>query len=842
MSESDDAGSNEQEREHRHSSGDSTEDRWSATFDAITDIVAIISKDHEILEINATGCAALGRPREQIIGRKCFEIVHGSEAPIAACPCVRVGRTLRPETALHDENGRTYELSAWPQVGPGGEVESFVHVVKDVTDRRIQTEERERSLGRQRAVAQLQRTLLAPLPLSDLLSGITESIVDIFDADFCRIWLIRPGDLCDLGCVHNIDTEDPHACCDHNSCLHLVASSGRYTHVDGEVHRRVPFGCYKIGEIAAGEEHRLLSNEVATDPRIHDRDWAAELGLVSFAGYRLRVPRGEPLGVLALFSKHPITGEDDALLDGISSAAGQAIQRAASETGIQQSQSRWQATFDAITDTILLLSLDHEILDINAAGCEAVGLPKEAVVGKKCFEIAHGTDAPISVCPCRVSIDEARSAQTSFEQGGRHMHLAAWPQIGPSGAVEGVVHVVRDITEEVEAEQKSSALEEQLRIVQKLEAIGRLAGGVAHDFNNMLSVIISFTGLAIDDLREDDPICKDLDEVLKASRRAAALTRQLLAFSRNQVLELKVFNINDAIRNVERMLVRLIGEDVELGLYLAEDLGNIEADPGQVDQIVMNLAVNARDAMPGGGTLTIETVNVALDEKKASDFTGVTPGKYALMTITDTGVGMDAPTRSRVFEPFFTTKEKGKGTGLGLATVYGIVTQSGGGIRVRSEPGQGTTFMVYLPRVDASPTKTDSAVPSGQRPNTETILVVEDEDAVRRLAERILRGAGYEVLTASNGGEAFLLCEERSDPIDLLVTDVVMPRMSGRQVANRLSRIFPTMKILYMSGYTDDAIVHHGVLDGHMHFLTKPFSRSELTRKVREVLDSLPEQ
>ncbi|HEY3381222.1 MAG TPA: PAS domain S-box protein [Vicinamibacterales bacterium] len=406
------------------------------------------------------------------------------------------------------------------------------------------------------------------------------------------------------------------------------------------------------------------------------------------------------------------------------------------------------------------------------------------------------------------------------------------PVCDPTGRIINFVAVERDMTAHLR-------LEEQLRASQKMEAIGSLAGGVAHDFNNLLTVILGCTAFAIETLREGDPLREDLLEVQKAGERAAVLTRQLLAFSRKQVLEPQVLDLNHVVINLEKMLRRLIGEDIDLQQVLAPNLGPVRADPGQIEQVIMNLVVNARDAMPNGGRLTIDTANVDLDEEYVAQHVVVVPGPYILLAISDTGCGMDAATRERLFEPFFTTKAKGKGTGLGLSTVYGIVKQSGGNIWIYSEPGHGTTVKVYLPRfVEEAGSSATSRAPERPAVGTETILVAEDGEAVRNVVVRMLLAAGYRVLTAANGGEALLTCEQHRGEIDLLVTDVVMPQMSGRQLAERLQKVRPSMRVLYMSGYTDNAIVHHGVLDPGMRFISKPFSEADLARKVRDALDS----
>ena len=381
------------------------------------------------------------------------------------------------------------------------------------------------------------------------------------------------------------------------------------------------------------------------------------------------------------------------------------------------------------------------------------------------------------------------------------------------------------------------ALEAHLHQTSKMEAVGRLAGGVAHDFNNLLTIINGYSEILIEELVTDAKAIDYLKEIRNAGGRAASLTRQLLAFSRRQVLTPQVLDLNAVVSNLEKMLRRLIGEDIKLHTFLNPSLGRVKADPGQIEQVIMNLAVNARDAMPKGGNLAIETSNVELDEEYARNHPTVKPGPHVVLVVSDTGVGMTPETQARIFEPFFTTKEQGKGTGLGLATVYGIVKQSGGSVWVYSELGKGTTFKIHFPVAsDSSAVKEPPKLETDLASGTETVLVVEDEDGVRSLVRLALVSGGYKVLETPDPESALAICASYDGPIHLLLTDVVMPQMSGPEVASKVAARRPGIRVLYMSGYTDDAVVHHGVLSQEMPFIQKPFSPAALRKKIREVL------
>jgi PAS domain S-box-containing protein len=414
----------------------------------------------------------------------------------------------------------------------------------------------------------------------------------------------------------------------------------------------------------------------------------------------------------------------------------------------------------------------------------------------------------------------------------RTLESTASPVRDAAGKVEKLVIVNRDITDR-------KRLEEQFRQAQKMEAVGQLSGGVAHDFNNILGVIIGYGEILQEGLPSEHPLRRSVDEILSAGHRAAALTRQLLAFSRQQVLEPKALDLNAVVLDMESMLRRLIGENIDLTSTLDGALGTVKADPGQLEQVIMNLAVNARDAMPDGGKLLIETANAEMDATLVRRYSyPVKPGLYALLTVSDTGVGMDAATRARIFEPFFTTKQKGQGTGLGLSMVYGVVKQSDGYIDVYSEPGIGTTFKIYLPRVDEAIVagKPQAPLASALR-GRETVLLVEDEGALRMLTKNLLEICGYTVLEAKNGSEALDISQQHAGVIDLLLTDVVMPGISGRVLADQLIQLRPQIKVVFTSGYTGQTVGAHGILDPGSFFLQKPFTRDALARKLREALD-----
>jgi PAS domain S-box-containing protein len=622
------------------------------------------------------------------------------------------GRTEpgRIELEMLRKDGST----VWCEVGYGGtydvsgKIVAFAGVTRDVSERKQAQQRQARLPERLEGMNRLQEELLVPGMLEEKFKKITAAAVRLLDLDFCRIWRVKPGDLCKAGCVHAAATEEGRACLRHDKCLHLVASSGRYTHTNGP-HGRVPLGCYKIGRIAYGEAKKFITNNVTTDPQVGDHAWAKSLGLVSFVGYRLNDAAGTTVGVMAMFAKHPVGEEDDAFLSNLAETTSKVI-------------------------------IDHEA-------------------------------------------------------------------------------------------------EEQLRQAQKMEAVGLLAGGMAHEFNNLLQAISGYTRFAMKGLFPEDQRYDDLQEVCKATDRASTLTRQLLGFSRRSALQPKCANPNDVVRDLAKMVRPLIGEQILLEVICDDDLGTLWADAGQLQQALLNLCLNARDAMPSGGKLLLKTESVVLGDTSWDYGFHTEPGRYAVFTVADTGCGMTPEVRQRIFEPFFTTKGVGKGTGLGLPMVYGTVQQHKGAIHVYSEPGKGATFKVFLPLTrqnhEADAVEEAPLPPRG----TETILLAEDEEMVRGLAVRILQRAGYTVLAASDGEEALCTFMEKREAIALVILDAVMPKLTGQEVYRRIQDAAPRTKVIFCSGYDPETAQSGFMLQRRLRMIEKPFLEDTLLRTVREVLD-----
>ncbi|MGE5569708.1 MAG: ATP-binding protein [Rhodospirillales bacterium] len=507
------------------------------------------------------------------------------------------------------------------------------------------------------------------------------------------------------------------------------------------------------------------------------------------------------------------------------------------QEALREGEEKYRELFEMVSDALFLIdNQDGRLLEVNPSAAAMYGYPREELLGMKNTDFSAEPDstraatlAGRTFVPVRWhrkkdgTVFPVEITARHFNRQGRPVHIAA----------------IRDITDRLRAEEEHSRIEEQLRQSQRLESVGRLAGGVAHDFNNLLTVINGYADMLRYDLDEDDPLRAGLDEIKRAGERAASLTQQLLAFSRKQMIEPKPIDLNAVVAESEKMLRRLVGEDIEFVTTLSASPGAVMADPGQIHQILMNLAVNARDAMPNGGVLHVDTASVDLSEEEAAGCQDAAPGAYVRLSVRDSGVGMDNETLQRIFEPFFTTKKQGEGTGLGLSVVYGIVRQSGGWIHVSSELGKGTVFDIYLPRLDAAVLET--AAPKNSAENlrgSECVLVVEDQEEVRKLAVEVLKSYGYSVLEAEQGEDALKVAARHQGSIHLILSDVIMPGMTGHELAARIAPFRPDAKVLYMSGYSRDVIGRGGVLDSKTPCVPKPFAPEQLARKVREMLEA----
>jgi PAS domain S-box-containing protein len=631
-----------------------------------------------------------------------------------------------------------------------------------------------------------------------------------------------------------------------------------------------------------------------------------------------------------------------------------ATHRKQSEELIVKSNQLWNSTFNTISDIVCVISREHEFLKINAAGCNALDLAENQIIGRKCYELLHGATAPVADCPCALSLKTGQGYTNEREENGRFFELSAWPILDETGRAEYTTHIIRDITarkqQELEykqlidgmsdaayvvdhdakflavnetasrtlgysraellkmgpadidsrystdeimklikdgyrderfvvetqhkakdgrimpvevsasrityrgqiallciardiserriAEIEQKKLQAQIIQAQKMESVGRLAGGVAHDYNNILSVILGYTELALEKTTSEDPLHEDLKQIFAAASRSRDITRQLLAFARQETIAPEVLDLNSAVEGILKILRRLIGEDINLAWLPGNNLWPVLMDPTQIDQMLANLCVNARDAISGVGKITIETETVTLDSAFCDSHPGSFPGDYVMFSVADDGGGMDANTLENLFEPFFTTKNVGQGTGLGLATVYGIVKQNNGYIDVSSQPGHGSIFRIYLPRHFAVIAESGKqAEEKAQGGKGETLLLVEDDVAILKLAEKILADRNYKVLSAHTPSEALKIAAAQSNWIDLLITDVVMPQMSGRELSDQIKKIRPGLRCLYMSGYTADVIARRGVLEKDIHYIQKPFSVVDFLAKIRAVLD-----
>ncbi len=825
--------------------------------------------------------------------------------------------------------------------------------------------ERKRMQDRIERLNHLKEDLIGPGSVNAKIKLITDVIVEIFEADFARIWLTKTGDLCNFGCTHAETTKGSKACNHRDRCLHLLASSGRYTHLDGN-HRRVPFGCYKIGLVASGDCSKFLTNDVMQDPRIHNHEWARTLGLVSFAGYRLLAASGEVIGVLALFSQHAITADTDAQLEGLANTTAQVIQATVAEEALKESEERYRSLFNNNHAVMLLVDPQTaDIVDANPAAVSFYGWSKQELTGKKITDIntltkkqvfkeiersktqqrrhfffshrlASGEIRDVEVYSGPIKIHErellcsiihditsrkrAEAALVESENRFRTLYkeskqreqlyeslLKSIPDavaiynlngeatyINPTftqifgftmkdvkekrisfvpesekdkteagygqilqgepisgfetsrltkdgrildialssscfydheGNATGVIVILRDVTE-------TKKTERQLQQAQRMEAIGTLAGGIAHDFNNLLMGIQGRASLTLMDMDSSHPHFTHLKGIEDHVKSAADLTKQLLAFSRGGKYEVKPTDLKELVKKSSEMFGRT-KKEITIRQKSQKEIWAVEADQSQIEQVLLNMYVNAWQSMPGGGELHLEIENVTLDEGFVKPY-DLKPGKYVKISVADTGVGMDKAIQARIFDPFFTTKEMGRGTGLGLASAYGIINNHGGIINVHSEKGRGATFNIFLPASGKKVTKVRGSTEEIVK-GSETILLVDDEDIIIDVSQELLKTIGYKVLTAKSGKAAVELYKDNRDDIDMVILDMIMPDMDGGKTYDRLKEISPDLKVLLSSGYSIDGQASEIMLRGCNGFIQKPFNIKELSQTIRAI-------
>ena len=762
-----------------------SEEKFATAFRNSPDSITLIGlSDERVVEVNDGFCHATGYRREEILGHTSLELNLWSDLSERARFVSMLRdqkRVIGFEASFRIKSGEIRVGLAAGEVVQIGDQPFALITIRDITDHKRAEEALKRERDRAQRYLDIAGVMLVAIN--------TDQEVILINRKGCEILEYKEDKI--IG---------------RNWFDHFIPERDRKS-------VKAVFAKLVAAEIEPVEH---FENTVLTESRMEK--------IIAWHNTIITDEKGHIMGTLS-------SGED-------------VTERKRAEDALRESEERYRTLVETSPDAITLLDLNLNIVMTNRPALTLYGYENpEEVIGQSALGFIAPEDRPRAVEDARKMFETGSIVNpqyTLLRKDGVPFPAEVRTSLILNAEKKplSIICVSRDITERNRAEEEKTALQEQLRQSQKIEAIGRLAGGIAHDFNNLLTVIKGYSQLSLLETEEGGPLRENIEEIKKAAEKAADLTRQLLAFSRRQILEMKVLDLNNLLVDLDKMLHRLIGEDIGLITLLADDLGRVKTDPGWVEQIIMNLAVNARDAMPNGGKLTIETANVELDEAYARGHIAVKPGRYVMLSVSDTGVGMTPEVKQQVFEPFFTTKEKGKGTGLGLSTVYGIVKQSGGNIWVYSERGQGTTFKIYLPRVDEPLEELKERLVKEEFPQgKETVLVVEDEEAVRQLAVRILKRQGYTVLDTPDGDSALVICEERKEPIHLILTDVIMPGMSGRQLVDRCSQVRQDFKVLYMSGYTDNAIVQHGVLVEGINYIQKPFTVDALARKVREVLD-----
>jgi len=787
--------------------------------------VGIVNLDPRgvIAYANSAAATMLGYHPTDLVGQPAHDVWHpprpdGSPCQTAVCPLLAPLEAsvagLEAEEVFWRRDGTRFRVqyANGPVRDERGQMVGAVITFHDVSRRRAAEDE----------LRQRYYELAALNQVSEVVTLSLDTKVIAATALGSALWAL---DL-DAGMVCYLDSGD--------QVLLPLATSGLPEKVQAEMASRpLP----KVGEDLWGQVAQigapLVVEDLPGDPRVALESLKGS-GLETYFGVPLKV-QNRVVGVISCFSrsKRTFTHAHLSLATSIGGIVGMAIANASLFEQVQASEREWERTFGAMSDGVAILSPDLRIVRANSALARLLGTPAQALVGAYAYQSIEGQCAPTPDSPSVRCVAEKVPCELVRQEprlDNRWLYVRAEPVLGPQSELLSVIYIARDITDE-------RLLQEQYYQAQKMDTVGRLAGGVAHDFNNLLTAILGYTDMATLALPRESPARMYLEEVKAAGERAASVTRQLLAFSRRETVQPRIIDLGQVTHNLANMLRRLIREDIELSIVAPDGIWQVKADPSQMEQVVTNLAVNARDAMPDGGKLTIQIGNIRLDEANASRHAEVGCGDYVALSVSDTGIGMSEEVKAHIFEPFFTTKRQG--TGLGLATCFGIVKQSGGHIRVDSEVGKGTTVSVYLPRTEEAAADLSDGVPTAvEVGGRETVLVVEDEEAVRDLIAKVLGQLGYHVLKAAQGEEALrLFGEHAAGSVHLILTDLVMPQMGGQELAERIAAQSTSTRMLFMSGYADGALSPTGELGPGVAFLRKPFTRTMLAQQVRAALD-----
>jgi len=802
-----------------------SEMKYRAIFNSITSPMHVLDADFRITMANKKLLEMENKTEEEIIGKLCYEILKGKKERCELCAVQKAIKTGKPAT-MEDKyflaNGSLgyFNFFAYPIFDENGELVEIVKTTTDITE----IKKAERLLRFQRNIAQAQFDWQ---DMPRIFNKILATIMELKEVDCGGIYLVdKNSGALDLAAQINL----PQPFIKSASRFEADSPQAGLVMEGKPIHRR-------YDDVLPGEKDSIRNGEglrsVAIIPIKHEGRVIAAINIASH-------------------TQNEIPEDVRFFLETASAQIGAIITKIKLQQSLRESEEQYRLLAENASDNIWVLRLaDLRFTYISPSVTKIFGYtPEESMAMELDEHMPPDALEKMSINLAqelenenKPGVDKNRYRTFEIEQyikGGGTI----WTEITTSfirddhGKPESILGITRDISKRKKAEEEKAKLEDQLRHVHKMEAIGRLAGGVAHDFNNILTGITGYTEMVQSSLDHSDPIYIDLEEVRKAAERAAGLTNQLLAFSRKQIIDPKVIAPNDILDNSQRMISRIIGEDIDFLFMPGKELWRIKADPSQLDQIFVNLAVNARDAMPGGGKLTVETQNIIIDEQYSKSHAGIKAGGFVMLAVTDTGCGMDAEILEHIFEPFYSTKDKEKGTGLGLATVYGIIKQNKGFINVYSEPERGTTFKIYFPAVMEEAERISPRSMTVYLTGTETVLLVEDEQMVRKLAKKVLTQHGYKIIDRNSAEEAFPYCENLDRHIDLLLTDVIMPGMNGRDLYVKLKEKRPDLKALFMSGYTENVIAHHGVLEKGTEFIQKPFTIEALARKVRKVLDN----